>query len=83
MLRIQAVLELPEGHLLFNLLDMTENGKAGPVVIVAANGSFTLSGFAGSAVTSLNITVNNYAGLVQMIRNAYSGRLADILDVKV
>ncbi len=83
MLRIQAVLELPEGHLLFNLLDMTENGKAGPVVTVTTNGSFTLSGFAGSAVTSLNLTVNNYAGLVQMIRNAYSSRLVDVLDVKV
>jgi len=82
MLRIQAVVQLPEEHLLFNLIDMTENGKAGPVVTVAANGSFTLSGFAGSAVTSLNITVNNCAGLVQMIRNAYSGRLADVLKVE-
>ncbi len=83
MLRIQAVVQLPQEHLLFNLIDMSKNGTAGQSVTVTANGSFTLSGFAGSAVSSLNITVNTYAGLVQMIRNAYSGRLVDVLDVKV
>jgi hypothetical protein len=34
-------------------------------------------------VSSLNITVNDYAGLWSMIRSGYSGRLVDVLDVKV
>jgi len=82
-LRIQVILDLRAAALLFSLLDMQEGGRAGAVVTVTANGSVTLPGFAGSAVTTLNLTVNNYAGLVQMIRNAYSSRLADVLDVKV
>jgi len=34
MLQIQVILDLSEGHLLFNWLDMNENGKAGDVVKV-------------------------------------------------
>ncbi|MGX9728244.1 MAG: hypothetical protein ACTFAK_13290 [Candidatus Electronema sp. VV] len=47
-----------------------------------ANGSFTLQGFSGSAVSSLTITVNDYASLKKLVHDQYSGRLADILDVK-
>ena len=83
MLRIQAVLDIHEGHLLFRLRDMMENGVSGPVVTVTANGEYTLSGFAGSAVSSLSIRVNNFSQLVNMIRNSYSGRLVDVLDVRV
>jgi hypothetical protein len=81
-LRIQAVLDLHAGTLAVNLLDMTEGGRAGAAVQVTAGGAYTLPGFAGSALTSLNITVNNYADLVKMIRSAYSGRLADVLVMK-
>jgi len=50
---------------------------------VIANGEYThtLPGFAGSAVSSLEITVHEYAALRTMIRNDYDSRLVDILDV--
>ncbi|WP_417911017.1 hypothetical protein [Candidatus Electronema sp. PJ] len=83
MIRIQAVVQLPEEHLLFSLIDMTENGKAGQVVSITANGTYALSSFDGSKVINLEIKVDNYAGLVQLVRNAYTGRLVDILDVRV
>jgi hypothetical protein len=81
-LRIQAVLDLAENRLRFSLLDMRENGAAGDVVTVAANGNCALPGFADSAVGSLNITVHNYAGLAELIRSSYAGRLVDVLEVK-
>ncbi len=81
--RIQAVLDLHEGSLSFNLLDMSEGGKAGAAVKVTGNGPITLAGFSGSALTSLNLSVNNFADLVKMIRSGYSGRLVDVLVVKV
>jgi len=31
---------------------------------------------------TLEITVSNYSGLWDMIRNDYSGRLVDVLDVR-
>lgn len=82
-LRIQAVLDIHSGHLLFSLLDMDEGGKAGAAVTVTANGSFTLPGFPGSAVSSLNIRVDSFADLVKMARNVYSSRVVDVLEVKV
>jgi hypothetical protein len=81
-LRIQVLQDLAEERLLFSLLDMTEGGAAGAEVLVTQNGDFTLSGFAGSAVSNLEITVSNYSGLWDMIRNDYGGRLADVLDVR-
>lgn len=81
--RIQVVLDLHDSSLSFNLLDMTEGGKAGAAVKVTANGLITLSGFSDSALTSLNLTVNNFNDLVKMIRSGYSGRLVDVLMMKV
>ena len=81
-IRIQAVLDIYEERLLFRLLDMSENGKEGAELALTANGGYALSGFAGSSIISVNIQVNNYAELVQMIRNDYKGRLVDILDVQ-
>jgi hypothetical protein len=84
MLRVQVVLDVHEGTLAFNLLDMREDdGQEGDAVTVAANGEYALPGFSGSALSSLNLTVNNYDDLVKMIRNNYSGRLVDVLDVKM
>jgi hypothetical protein len=84
MLRVQAVLDVHEGTLAFNLLDMREDdGQEGDAVTVAANGEYALPAFSGSALSSLNLTVNNYDDLVKMIRNNYSGRLVDVLDVKM
>ncbi|CAK8711474.1 MAG: hypothetical protein CDV28_1185 [Candidatus Electronema aureum] len=61
---------------------MSEGGRAGAAVQITANGTYTLPGFADSALTSLNVTVNNYADLVKMIRSGYSGRLVDVLVMK-
>jgi len=83
MLRIQAVIDSRSGQLLINLLDMQEGGGAGAAVIVTANGELSLPGFIGSAVTSLNIRVNSFVQLKEMLRNDYGGRVVDILEVKV
>ena len=61
---------------------MKEGGAAGTEVSVTQNGDYTLNGFADSTVSSLDITVKNYDGLWEMVRNDYSGRLIDVLDVK-
>lgn len=81
-LRIQVILDLRADALLFSLLDMQENGTVGAAATVTANGAVTLQGFADSAVTNLNIRVNNYAALKAMIRNDYGGRLVDILKIE-
>ena len=82
-LRIQAMLDHRADALLFRLLDMQEGGKAGAAEAVSANGTVTLQGFADSAVSSLRIRVNDYAALKEMIRKNYSGRVVDVLLVKV
>ncbi|CAK8718550.1 hypothetical protein GCAAIG_08005 [Candidatus Electronema halotolerans] len=68
--------------LLFSLLDMQEGGQTGPVVTVTANGEQTLQGFGGSAVSSLTVRVDDYAALKSLIRNSYSSRLVDLLNVE-
>ncbi|XCN74758.1 MAG: hypothetical protein Q3M24_08445 [Candidatus Electrothrix aestuarii] len=49
---------------------------------MTANGPLTLVGFAGSALSSLDLTVNDFDELRDMIRNDYSGRLVDVLYVE-
>jgi hypothetical protein len=80
-LRIQAVLDARSGQLLLSLLAMSEHGAAGDAVTVAANGNYTLPGFSGSAVSSLSVKVENYAGLVALLRSSYHGRMVDVLEV--
>jgi len=82
-LRIQADASVQENLLSFRLIALQDGGPAGVMAAVTANGEFTLPGFAGSAVSSLKIKVNNYAALRTMIRNDYDGRLVDILDLQV
>jgi hypothetical protein len=82
MLRIQAMLDSRSGLLLLNLIDMEEGGKTGATATITANGTYTLGGFAGSAVTSLELKVENLAALVSLIRNSYAGRMVDILDIR-
>jgi hypothetical protein len=81
-LRIQAVCNAQGDALLLSLLDMKEGGAAGAAVSVTENGAATLPGFSGSAVTSLNLWVNNYAALKEMVRSVYGGRLVDVLKVE-
>ena len=83
MLRIQAVIDSRTGQLLLNLIDMEEGGKAGAAVTVTANGTYTLPGFSGSGVTSIVINVAMYSDLFSLMRNNYSGRLVDILDIRL
>ena len=82
-LRIQVIQDVAEEELRFNLLDLHEGGAAGEEIVVKENGAYTLPGFAGSAVGSLEIRVDNSLALWDMIRNDYSGRLVDVLDVNV
>jgi hypothetical protein len=82
MVRIQVIQDLHEGVLFFNLLDMHKDGKQGEPVRVTANGSYTLPGFAGSGLTSLDLIVDKYNRLMEMIRNDYGGRVVDVLKVE-
>lgn len=79
--RIQALLDVQDGDLRFSLLDMKEKGAVGDEVRVKANGTYTLTGYAGSAVTSLQVEVSDYAQLLKLVRNPYGNRLVDILDL--
>jgi len=79
--RIQAVLSAQSGELRLNLLDMREHGEAGAEVQVSGDGGFTLLGFAGSALSELEVTVNDYGALEDMIRTVYTGLVVDILDI--
>ncbi|MDU9048175.1 MAG: hypothetical protein Q3M30_04960 [Candidatus Electrothrix sp. Rat3] len=82
-LRIQVIQDLAEERLLFALLDMREDGATGEEVAVKENGTYSLPGFADSAVSSLEIRVDHYLALWSMIRNDYGGRLVDVLDVQM
>ncbi|XOF34271.1 MAG: hypothetical protein ACL93V_02965 [Candidatus Electrothrix sp. YB6] len=83
MLRIQVIQDLADNCLRFSLLDMTEGGLVADQVTVTQNGEYILPGFSGSAVSTLEVTVNDYTALWDMIRNDYSGRLVDVLDVRL
>jgi hypothetical protein len=83
MLRIQAVFDIRNSVLLLSLLGMKEESDAGAAVTVTADGEYTLLGFVGSAVSSLTVRVNDYAALLDLVRDQYYGRLADVLDVRV
>ena len=82
-LRIQVDASVQEDQLSFRLIAMQDRSAAGVMVPVTANGEFTLPGFVGSAVSSLQIRANDYAALRTMIRNDYDGRLVDILDLEM
>ncbi|MCI5180190.1 MAG: hypothetical protein D3911_12880, partial [Candidatus Electrothrix sp. AW3_4] len=58
-------------------------GVSGEETAVTQNGIYTVQGFSGSALSSLEITVDDYDALRSMIRDHYSGRLVDILDVSM
>lgn len=80
-LRIQADFSQQEEQLSFRLIALRDGGAVGGMVPVTGNGEYTLPGFAGSAVSSLTVQVDSYAGLVALIRSSYNGRLVDILDM--
>jgi len=82
MVRVEVMQDMQQEELVFRLLDMQEGGAAGAGLAVTDNGDFTLQGFAGSPLASLNLTVNDYTGLWEMIRTDYGGRLVDILHLQ-
>ena len=78
-IRIQAVFNLTDNRLTLSLQAMEQRGIAGDPVTVPGNGTYTLPGFSGSAVTSLTVRVDNYTDLASLIRSSYNGRMVDIL----
>lgn len=79
--RIQVILNRQSGSLSFSLLDMEKNGKAGTAVTMTGNGACALTGWSGSPVSSVNIAIENFQGLSDLLLNDYSDRLVDILDI--
>jgi hypothetical protein len=83
MVRIQAVFDNRDSVLLINLISMKEDGPVGEVMTVTANGSGTLQGFAGSAVSNITINIADYLALTELVRDYYYNRLVDVLDVRI
>ena len=81
--RIQVIYNAMDDELRFSLLDMEEGGQKGDEVRAAANGTYTLLGWPGCDVTSLEVTVASYSKLLALVRNSYGNRLVDILDVSM
>lgn len=79
--RVEVIQDLQQEELVFRLLDMKEEGAAGPELALTQNGAYTLSGFTGSPLSSLEIRVDNYTDLWEMILSDYGGRLVDILQI--
>jgi hypothetical protein len=79
--RLQAAINAQDGQLRLRLLDMSEDGAAGDEVTVTGNGAHTLPGFAGSDLTSLEVTVDRYPALFSKVRDEYANRMVDILNV--
>jgi hypothetical protein len=80
-IRIQAVINNQDQILRISLLDMTEGGVVGNTVIINGDGTYEILGYTGSTVTSLTITINDYAALYALVNTAYSNRMVDILNV--
>jgi len=83
MVRIQAMIDARTGTLLMNLIEMQEGGKVGATVAVPSNGNYVLPGFSGSGVNNVHITVHEWAALITLMRNKYSNRLVDIIDIRL
>jgi len=83
MIRLQAALDIGDGHIELRLLDMKEGGKAGPAVRITDNAVYTLTSWEGAVLTSLNVIPLDVAGLADFIRNNYAGRLVDVLDIRL
>ena len=82
-LRIQALVDSRTGQLTLRLLDMQEGGMEGAAVEATTESEYVLPGFSGSAVQSLTVTVENLADLTSLTRDNYSGRLVDVLNIRV
>ena len=80
-IRIRVILNRQNGDLLFSLLGMEENGQAGPAVTAREEGNYSLAGYSGSPISSLDITVENFQGLSDLLREDYSDSMTDILDI--
>lgn len=81
--RVQVEHNVQDDMLAFKLIDMRDGGAEGMIVVATGNGDLTLSGYSGSAVSSLSIRVDDYAALKALVINDYDRRLVDIVDVKM
>ena len=79
--RIQAVINSLDRHLYLSLIDMNEDGAAGDAVRVTNQDTYTLPGFADSDLANLEVTIDDHNALLQKVREEYTGRMVDILDV--
>lgn len=81
MIRICADVNAQDDILRFWLTGMEVDSPVGDAVIINANQAYTLSGFAGSAVTSLEITTVNWEAIKTLVKTKYTNRMYDILNI--
>lgn len=81
-LRVQAAYDAGSGGLLLSLRSLDVDGPTGTAVLVLANGDYTLPGVTGIPVNSLEVTVEQYGPLVELVRNGYAGTLSDVLLIR-
>ena len=82
-IRLQAAYDAQNGGLLLNLLGMKDDGPQGVAIAVVSNGTYTLQGVSGSGVSSIVLDVEVYNDLFSLVRNSYSGRMVDIIDIRL
>jgi hypothetical protein len=80
-IRICADVNAQDDILRFWLTGMTQDSAVGDAVIINANQAYTLTGFAGSAVTSLEVTTVNWEAIKTLVKTKYTNRMYDILNI--
>ena len=81
--RIEATVDLNTDELFLRLLDMKEQGAAGDRVKVTTAEMYILPGASGSDLSSLTVVVDEPELLAEMVRTGYTGRVVDVLDIRV
>ena len=83
LVRIEATIDSRTDELFLRLLDMTERGQAGERVKITTNSVYTLPGFSGSPLSSMEVVMGNAEQLATMVRTHYAGQVVDVLDVRM
>jgi hypothetical protein len=81
--RIEATVDLNTDELFLRLLDMKEQGAPGDRVKVTTAEMYILPGASGSDLSSLTVVVDEPELLAEMVRTDYTGRVVDVLDIRV
>lgn len=82
-IRICADVNAQDDILRLWMADMTQDGEIGDAVIVNDNAAYTINGYAGSLITSIEITTVDWAALKTLVKTKYLGRMYDILDMVI